>query len=68
MPDAPLRFFLTNPVTTGFYITDPFNSPRPYANGRHEGIDLRASQGSRPAGIVAAQAGVIDRLKSGDSG
>ena len=68
MPDAGVRFFLVNPVTTGFVITDPFNSPRPYANGRHEGIDLRAVQGSRPAGIVAAQAGIVDRVKSGDQG
>lgn len=68
MADDSVRFFLVNPVTTGFYITDPFNSPRPYANGRHEGIDLRAVHGNRPAGIVAAQAGVIDRIKAGDSG
>ena len=67
MPDV-ARFFLVNPVTTGFTITDPFNSPRPYANGRHEGIDLRANHGGRPAEIVAAQAGVIDRIKSGDTG
>ena len=67
MPDA-VRFFLVNPVTTGFTITDPFNSPRPYANGRHEGVDLRANHGGRPAEIVAAQAGVIDRIKSGDTG
>ena len=67
MPDA-ARFFLVNPVTTGFTITDPFNSPRPYANGRHEGIDLRANHGGQPAEIVAAQAGVIDRIKSGDTG
>lgn len=68
MPDDIARFFLNNPVTTGFTITDPFNSPRPYANGRHEGIDLRAVQGGRPAEIVAAQAGVIDRIKRGDTG
>ena len=67
MPDAAL-FFLVNPVTTGFTITDPFNSPRPYANGRHEGIDLRANHGGRTAEIVAAQTGVIDRIKSGDTG
>ena len=62
------RFFLVNPVTTGFTITDPFNSPRPYANGRHEGIDLRANHGGQPAEIVAAQTGVVDRIKSGDTG
>ncbi len=61
-------FFLANPVTTGFFITDPFNSPRPYANGRHEGIDLRAVQTGQPAEVVAAQRGVVDRLKTGDTG
>lgn len=68
MPDNAERFFLANPVATGFYITDPFNSPRPYANGRHEGIDLRATQGGRPVEIIAAQAGVIDRIRTGNSG
>ena len=69
MPDDKAeRFFLANPVTTGFYITDPFNSPRPYANGRHEGIDLRAIQGGRPSEIVAAQTGIIDRIKTGETG
>ena len=68
MADTVARFFLVNPVTTGFTITDPFNSPRPYANGRHEGIDLRANHGGQPAEIIAAQTGVVDRLKSGDTG
>ena len=68
MASTAAPFFLVNPVTTGFTITDPFNSPRPYANGRHEGIDLRATQGGRPAEIVAAQVGVVDRLRNGDSG
>lgn len=69
MPDdTSTRFSLNNPVTTGFYITDPFNSPRPYANGRHEGIDLRAVSSGHPAQIVAAQRGVIDRLRTADSG
>jgi hypothetical protein len=68
MPDVARFFLVSMPVTTGFTITDPFNSPRPYANGRHEGIDLRANHGGRPAEIVAAQAGVIDRIKSGDTG
>jgi hypothetical protein len=69
MPDdnsAP--FSLSNPVMAGFFITDPFNSPRSYANGRHEGIDLRAIVGGRPAEVVAAQRGVVDRLKTGDTG
>ncbi len=68
MPSTVARFFLQNPVTTGFTITDPFNSPRPYANGRHEGIDLRANQGGRPAEIVAAQTGVVHALHTGETG
>ena len=69
MPDDnSTRFSLINPVTTGFYITDPFNSPRSYANGRHEGIDLRAVSGGRPSEIIAAQRGVIERIRSGGSG
>ena len=68
MPGQSERFFLVNPVATGFIITDPFNSPRPYANGRHEGIDLRAVRGGRPAEILAAQAGTVDRIKSGNTG
>lgn len=68
MPDDTPRFFLHNPVATGFFITDPFNSPRPYANGRHEGIDLRAIAGGKPVEILAAQSGVVDRLRAGDTG
>ncbi len=68
MPATVARFFLQNPVTTGFTITDPFNSPRPYANGRHEGIDLRAIQAGRPAEIVAAQAGVVHAIRAGETG
>src|SRR5690606_12693778 len=69
MPDDnTTRFTLSNPVRAGFYITDPFNSPRSYANGRHEGVDLRALTGGRPAEIVAAQRGVVDRIKSGNTG
>lgn len=69
MPDDnTTRFSLINPVTTGFYITDPFNSPRSYANGRHEGVDLRAVIGGRPAEIVAAQRGVVDRIRAGETG
>ena len=62
------RFSLINPVTTGFSITSSFNSPRAYANGLHEGVDLRAVVAGRPAEIVAAQRGTIDRLRTGNSG
>lgn len=68
MPDDNPRFFLHNPVATGFFITNPFNSPRPYANGRHEGIDLRAIAGGKPVDILAAQTGVVDRLRTGTTG
>lgn len=69
MPDNnSTPFSLINPVTTGFSITDPFNSPRAYANGRHEGVDLRAVVAGRPAEIVAAQRGTIDRIRMGNSG
>ncbi len=68
MPSTVAHFFLQNPVTTGFTITDPFNSPRPYANGRHEGIDLRAIQAGRPAEIVAAQVGVVYAIRAGETG
>lgn len=69
MPGDNTPFFLANPVTTGFFINDPFNSPRPYANGRHEGIDLRAVRtGGEPVEVVAAQRGVVDRIKTGDTG
>ena len=66
--DNSTRFTLVNPVTTGFYITDPFNSPRSYANGRHEGIDLRAVSGGQPSEIIAAQRGVVDRIRTGNTG
>jgi hypothetical protein len=68
MPDDNTHFFLSNPVTTGFFITDPFNSPRSYANGRHEGVDLRALKGGQAVDIVAAQRGVIERVRTGTIG
>lgn len=69
MPDSnSTRFSLINPVTTGFSITNPFNSPRAYADDHHEGVDLRATLAGRPAEIVAAQRGTIDRIRTGSSG
>lgn len=69
MPDdTSTRFTIHNPVTTGFFITDPFNSPRTYANGLHEGIDLRAMAGGKAAEIVAAQRGIVDRINTSDTG
>lgn len=63
--DNSTLFSLTNPVATGFFITDPFNSPRPYANGRHEGVDLRALAAGKAVEVVAAQRGIIDRIRLG---
>lgn len=66
MPDDnPTPFSLTSPVTTAFFITSPFNSPRSYANGRHEGIDLRAVANGKAVEVVAAQRGVVDHISLG---
>lgn len=62
------EFFLTNPVATRFFVTDPFNAPRPYANKKHEGLDLRALQNGRRVAILAAQRGTVDRIRSVDPG
>lgn len=58
-------FFLANPVDRPFLVTNNFNAPRPYANGLHEGIDLRAQVNGRPVDILAAQVGVVDRIRTG---
>ncbi|MEZ4516678.1 MAG: peptidoglycan DD-metalloendopeptidase family protein [Chloroflexota bacterium] len=58
-----MRFFLGNPVNTKFRVTNSFNSPRNYANGLHEGIDLRAQEDGKPVDILAAQRGVVDRVR-----
>lgn len=63
--EAATPFFLANPVDRKFLVTNAFNAPRPYANGLHEGIDLRALENGRPVDILAAQRGVIDRIRTG---
>jgi hypothetical protein len=63
-----MRFFLVSPVATKFRITNPFNAPRPYANGRHEGIDLRALEEGKAVPILAAQRGVVDRIRQRPAG
>lgn len=69
MPDDnSTPFSLNNPVATGFLIVSPFNSPRSYANGRHEGIDLRAAANGRAVEVLAAQRGVIDLISLNDKG
>ena len=58
MPDNnSTPFSLINPVTTGFSITDPFNSRVPHANGRHGASISGPVVAGRPAEIVAAQRG-----------
>lgn len=58
-----MKFFLGNPVNTRFRVTNTFNSPRPYANGLHEGIDLRALEEGKAVDILAAQRGVVDHIR-----
>ena len=56
-------FKLVLPVATNFFVNDPFNSPRPYANGKHEGIDLKAvDSGGRPVDVLAGQRGRVDKI------
>jgi hypothetical protein len=60
MPEA---FHLVNPVATNLFINDPFNSPRPYANGKHEGVDLKAVDAAgRPVDVFAAQRGRVEKV------
>ncbi len=63
--EAATPFFLANPVDRKFLVTNAFNAPRPYANGLHEGIDLRALENGRAVDILAAQRGVVDRIRTG---
>lgn len=58
-------FWLQNPVARSFLITDRFNSDRPYGNGKHEGIDLAATDSAGfPVAILAAQRGVVSKVAS----
>ncbi len=61
-------FFLGNPVTRDFRISEHFNAPRNYTfaptkKQLHEGVDIVAidAQGN-PVGVLAAQRGVIDKV------
>jgi len=61
-------FFLTNPVTRSFKISEHFNAPRNYTfaptkKQLHEGVDIVAidAQGN-PVGVLAAQRGVVDKV------
>jgi hypothetical protein len=62
-------FWLQNPVARSFYITDQFNSPRPYGNGKHEGIDLAATDSAgNPVAVLAAQRGIVTKTASISTG
>ncbi len=56
-------FWLENPLEVPFHVNDPFNAPRDYANGLHEGIDLAVFT---PTGAISAvrvaQRGFVDRI------
>jgi len=55
-------FELGSPVRgIPFRITDPFDTPRPYANGKHEGIDIRCFDfvNNRAVEILAPADGTV---------
>ena len=59
------EFWMQNPVARSFFITDKFNSSRPYGNGKHEGIDLAATDNAgKPVAVLAAQRGVVTKTTS----
>jgi hypothetical protein len=58
-------FWMQNPVARSFLITDRFNSSRTYGNGKHEGIDLAATDSSgNPVAVLAAQRGIVTKTAS----
>ena len=62
-------FWLQNPVARSFFVTDRFNSDRPYGNGKHEGLDLAATDSAgNPVAVLAAQRGVVTKVASISTG
>jgi murein DD-endopeptidase MepM/ murein hydrolase activator NlpD len=64
------EFWLASPVPSiTFHITDPFNTPRPYANGKHEGVDIRSwdFETQSRVEICAAQTGIVLRIRIDDT-
>jgi murein DD-endopeptidase MepM/ murein hydrolase activator NlpD len=56
-------FYLAFPLNCAPRLTDPFDAPRPYANGKHEGADFAALlPDGTPAVVMAAQHGVVARV------
>lgn len=68
-PGAPVAksgFRLLWPLAR-YTITDRFDAPRPYANGKHEGLDLGTQPpGDTSAPVLAGNAGVVEQV--GDAG
>lgn len=60
---ADQAFYLAFPLACAPRLTDPFNAPRPYANGKHEGVDFAAlNADGQPAAVLAAQRGGVVRV------
>lgn len=60
------KFWLDSPVQgIPFFITDRFNSPRNYANGKHEGVDIRCFNFTtgQAVPVVAAQDGIVVKAR-----
>ncbi len=58
-------FVLSNPVPAiPFRVTSEFNTPRNYANGLHEGLDLDAydDTAGRPVVVKCAAQGVVEKV------
>ncbi|RMF50894.1 MAG: M23 family metallopeptidase [Chloroflexota bacterium] len=56
-------FYLAFPLNCAPRLTDPFDAPRPYANGKHEGADFAALlPDGTPATVLAAQRGYVARV------
>lgn len=76
--DGDPREQVTPPVTDPFWvawpvggsesprITDKFNAPRNYANGKHEGLDCDAfiNATAKNASILAAQDGIVEFVRT----
>lgn len=59
-------FWVNSPILDiPFRVTDPFNTPRTYANGLHEGLDLDCYEDVHrtTVNIYAAQSGVVESVQ-----
>jgi murein DD-endopeptidase MepM/ murein hydrolase activator NlpD len=58
-------FWVQSPILDiPFRVTDPFNAPRSYANGKHEGLDLDCYDdiNRRAVNIYAGQIGTVESV------